>query len=131
MQLHAEERKIDPTFLYRGASAVQAEKSDLTTSTCHYKPLFGKGDPDTSAVVGIARYGEAAIDPSGECAMVQYPEEDQVYVVIEGRGRRNMETKCLPQMEDYLYLRQQSPHLNESFGLADGCGRDGFPYPGI
>ena len=40
--LHADERKIDPTFLYRDTSAVKASKSDLTTAGCHYKPLFGQ-----------------------------------------------------------------------------------------
>jgi mannose-6-phosphate isomerase-like protein (cupin superfamily) len=111
MQLHAEERKVDPTFLYRGTSAVQAEKSDLTTSTCHYKPLFGKGDPDTSVVVGVARYGEAAIDPNGECATVQYPEEDQVYVVIEGKGAAKYGNEVVPlNTEDYLYLPSTIPH---------------------
>ena len=57
---HADERTIDPTFLHRDASAVKAKQSDLTTASCHYKPLFGQGDADTSVVVGIARYGEAA-----------------------------------------------------------------------
>jgi mannose-6-phosphate isomerase-like protein (cupin superfamily) len=111
MQLHAEERKIDPTFLYRGTSAVQAEKSDLTTSTCHYKPLFGKGDSDTSVAVSVARYGEAAIDPNGECATVQYPEEDQVYVVIEGKGAAKYGNEVVPlNTEDYLYLPSTTPH---------------------
>ena len=72
--LHADERKIDPTFLYRDTSTVSEKKSDLTTATCHYKPLFGQGDADTSVVVGVARYGEAVIDPKGVCAAVQYPE---------------------------------------------------------
>ena len=68
---HADERKIDPTFLYRDASAVKVKPSDLTTATCLYKPLFGQGDADTSVVVGIARYGEAVLDPNGACSMVQ------------------------------------------------------------
>src|SRR5271163_2259943 len=77
-QVHGDERTIDPTFLYRDTSTVREKTSDLTTATCHYKPLFGQGDTDTSVVVGIARYGEAVIDPNGVCAAVQYPEEDQV-----------------------------------------------------
>jgi hypothetical protein len=33
--LHADERKIDPTFLYRDTSAVKLTNSDLTTAGCH------------------------------------------------------------------------------------------------
>jgi mannose-6-phosphate isomerase-like protein (cupin superfamily) len=109
--LHAVERKIDPTFLYRDAAAVKAKPSDLTSTTCHYKPLFGKGDADTSVVVGIARYGEAVIDPNGACASVQYPDEDQVYVVLDGAAavKYGSETVSLSK-EDYLYLPSTVPH---------------------
>ena len=84
--LHADDRKIDPTFLHRDTSAVGEKKSDITTKTCHYRALFGQGDSDTSVVVGVARYGEAVIDPNGVCNSVQYPDEDQVYVVLDGTG---------------------------------------------
>jgi mannose-6-phosphate isomerase-like protein (cupin superfamily) len=109
--LHSDERKIDPTFLYRDTAAVKAKPSDLTTVACHYKPLFGQGDADASAVVGIARYGEAVIDPNGACAPVQYPDEDQVYVVLDGKAA----VKCGNEIvflnkEDYLYLPSTVPH---------------------
>jgi mannose-6-phosphate isomerase-like protein (cupin superfamily) len=110
-RLHADERKIDPTFLYRDTTTAKAKPSDLTTSTCHYKPLFGKGDPDTSVVVSVARYGEAVIDANGACASVQYPDEDQVYVVLDGKaavkyGNENVSLN----KEDYLYLPSTVPH---------------------
>jgi mannose-6-phosphate isomerase-like protein (cupin superfamily) len=116
--LHADERQIDPTFLYRDASAVKAKQSDLTTATCHYKPLFGEGDSDTSVVAGVARYGEAAIDPNGGCAMVQYPDEDQVYVVLDGKGAVKYGTEIVSlNKEDYLYLPSTIPHtLSNSSG---------------
>ena len=44
--LHAQERQIDPTFLYRDTSTAKEKPSDITTATCHYKPLFGQGDAD-------------------------------------------------------------------------------------
>jgi mannose-6-phosphate isomerase-like protein (cupin superfamily) len=117
--LHADERKIDPTFLYRDTSAVKASKSDLTTAGCHYKPLFGQGDSDTSVVVGIARYGEAILDPHGACAAVQYPGEDQVYVVLDGNGTVNYGNEIVPLgKEDYLYLPATVPHtLKNSSGV--------------
>ena len=115
---HADERTIDPTFLHRDASAVKAKPSDLTTASCHYKPFFGQGDADTSVVVGIARYGEAIIDPNGACALVQYPDEDQVYVVLDGKAavKYGNETVFLNK-EDYLYLPSTLPHtLSNSSG---------------
>jgi mannose-6-phosphate isomerase-like protein (cupin superfamily) len=103
--LPADDRKIDPTFLYRDTSTVAEKKSDITTTTCHYKPLFGLGDSDTSVVVGVARYGEARIDPNGACAPVQYPDEDQVYVVLEGSGSVKYGNEIVPlKKEDYLYI---------------------------
>jgi mannose-6-phosphate isomerase-like protein (cupin superfamily) len=117
--LHADERKIDPTFLYRDTVAVKAKPSDLTTASCHYKPLFGQGDADTSVVVGIARYGEAVIDPNGACAMVQYPDEDQVYVVLDGKGAVKYGNEIVSlNKEDYLYLPSTIPHtLSNSSGV--------------
>jgi mannose-6-phosphate isomerase-like protein (cupin superfamily) len=117
-ELHADERKIDPTFLYRDTAAVKAKPSDLTTASCHYKPLFGQGDADTSVVVGIARYGEAVIDPNGACSRVQYPDEDQVYVVLDGKGAVKYGDEIVSlNKEDYLYLPSRVPHtLSNSSG---------------
>ncbi len=109
--LHGEERTIDPTFLYRDSSTAVEQPSEITTATCHYKPLFGKGDSEASAVVGVARYGEVVIDPKGACATVQYPEEDQVYVVLHGSGSAKYgEEDVALREEDYLYLPSTIPH---------------------
>jgi mannose-6-phosphate isomerase-like protein (cupin superfamily) len=109
--LHAEDRRIDPTFLYRDTSAAAEKRSDLTTATCHYKPLFGKGDSDTSVVVGVARYGEVVLDPNGACATVQYPGEDQVYVVLNGSGSAKYGDEDVPlKTEDYLYVPSTISH---------------------
>lgn len=109
--LHAADRTVDPTFLHRKLSAVQEKKSDLTTSTCHYKPLFGEGDPQARALVGIARYGEAIVDPNGNCATVHYPGEDQVYVVLAGSGSAQYgSTDVLLKKEDYLYVPATVSH---------------------
>jgi len=117
-ELHADDRKIDPTFLYRDTAAVKAKPSDLTTASCHYKPLFGQGDADTSVVVGVARYGEAVIDPNGACSRVQYPDEDQVYVVLDGKGAVKYGNEIVSlNKEDYLYLPSTVPHtLSNSSG---------------
>jgi mannose-6-phosphate isomerase-like protein (cupin superfamily) len=110
--LHAQDRAIDPTFLYRNASTVEEKKADITTATCHYKPLFGRGDSETSVVVGIARYGQAVIDPNGACAAIQYPDEDEVYVVLEGSGSVKYGNEVVPlKKEDYLYIPATIPNV--------------------
>ena len=110
--LHANDRKIDPTFLYRDTSAVGEKKSDITTKSCHYRALFGQGDSDTSVVVGVSRYGEAVIDPNGICGLVQYPDEDQVYVVLEGTGSLKYGDAIVSlKKEDYLYIPSTIPHV--------------------
>lgn len=109
--LSAADRTVDPTFLHRNLAIAQAEKSDLSTSTCHYKPLFGEGDGNRSVVVGVARFGEAIIDPNGACAAVQYPQEDQVYVVLKGSGSVKYGNADVPlTKEDYIYLPRTVSH---------------------
>lgn len=109
--LHAADRTVAPTFLHRKLSAVQEKKSDLTTATCHYKPLFGEGDGNRSVVVGVARYGEATVDPNGNCTSVQYPGEDQVYVVLAGSGSAQYGSTNVPLgKEDYLYIPATVSH---------------------
>ncbi len=111
LSIHADDRKIDPTYLYRNTRTAPEKPSDITTATCHYKPLFGKGDPDTSVVVGVARYGEAVIDPHGSCAKVQYSQEDQVYVVLHGNGYAKYADDEVPlKTEDYLYIPSTVAH---------------------
>jgi mannose-6-phosphate isomerase-like protein (cupin superfamily) len=111
LPLHANHRQIDPTYMYRNTVTAAEKPSDITTATCHYKPLFGQGDRDTSVVVGVARYGEAVIDPHGVCATVQYPQEDQVYVVLHGSGAARYGDEAVPlKTEDYLYIPSTVPH---------------------
>jgi mannose-6-phosphate isomerase-like protein (cupin superfamily) len=112
VSLHADHRQVDPTFLHRDVSAVkQTASADVSTSTCHYKPLFGEGDSDPSIAVGVARYGEIIIDPNGACASREYPEEDQVYVVLKGSGfvKYANENVALSN-DDYLYIPATVPH---------------------
>lgn len=112
MLANAAERRVAPTFLYRNISAVPEKAADITTSTCHYKPLFGEGDTDTSIVVGIARYGDTIVDPNGDCKSVQYPEEDQVYVVLDGAGSLKYGTQNVSlKKEDYIYIPATIPHM--------------------
>jgi mannose-6-phosphate isomerase-like protein (cupin superfamily) len=107
----ADERQVDRTWVRRDLSTAAEKRSDVTTAQCHYKPMFGAGDQDASAVVGIARYGEVVVDPNGTCASVQYPEEDQVYVVLVGSGVAKYGSDTVPlHKDDYLYVPATTPH---------------------
>lgn len=111
LPLRAADRRVDPTFLHRSLSAVHERRSEITTPTCHYKPLFGEGDADASALAGIARYGEAVVDSKGTCAPTAYSQEDQVYVVLDGSGslQYGNETVPLPK-EQYAYIPATVSH---------------------
>jgi mannose-6-phosphate isomerase-like protein (cupin superfamily) len=113
------DRHVDPTFLYRNISAVKETTARLTTATCHYKSLFGDGDRDTSVVIGVARYGEVIVDSNGACTTREYPEEDQVYVVLEGTGSMKYENEDVSlNKEDYLYIPATVSHNLSNRSLA-------------
>jgi mannose-6-phosphate isomerase-like protein (cupin superfamily) len=105
------ERTIDPTWLYRDSNAIPEKPADVTTPTCHYKPMFGQGDSQTSVVLGIARFGDGVLDPGGSCVSVAYPSEDQIYIVLDGSGATTYagETVTLKR-EDFLYIPATIPH---------------------
>jgi len=107
----APERRVDPTWLHRDLSGAREVKSEISTPTCHYKSLFGEGDADKSAVASIARYGEALLDPKGACSAVNFSEEDQIYIVLQGNGTAvyGADTVAL-QAEDYLYIPARTQH---------------------
>jgi mannose-6-phosphate isomerase-like protein (cupin superfamily) len=105
------QRGIDPTFLRADLQAAGERKTDISTASCHYKPLFGEGAPNSSALVGIVRYGEATVDPAGSCAIVSYSNEEQVYVVLDGAGIVRYGSGSVPvKKEDFLYLPPTVSH---------------------
>ena len=109
------QKGIDPTFLRTSLSTAAEQKAHLTTRTCHYKPLFGEGAAHAHAAVGVARYGEAIVDAGGSCAVVNYPKEEQVYLVLSGSGSVLYGSQHVPvKKEDYLYLPPKAPHSLEN-----------------
>ena len=114
--LHGQEHKVDPTFLHADANTSPEKTSDLTTATCHYKPFFGEGASRLGGS-GLARYGEAVVDPNGSCTAVQYRQEDQIYVVVDGSGSARYDSEEVTlRKEDFLYIPATVPHalINKS-----------------
>src|ERR1700719_2979146 len=86
--LLAADHPVDPTYLRRSISAVAEKAMDISSPTCHYKPLFGAGDSQASALKRIARFGEITVDPGGASKSVAYPREEQAYFVEEPQRSR-------------------------------------------
>ncbi|HEV8038548.1 MAG TPA: cupin domain-containing protein [Bryobacteraceae bacterium] len=109
------QKGIDPTFLRADLPAAPERKADITTGSCHYKPLFGDGASNASLPAGVVRYGEATVDPAGSCAVVRYSNEEQVYVVLDGAGTVRYASGNAPlRKEDFLYLPATVPHSLEN-----------------
>jgi mannose-6-phosphate isomerase-like protein (cupin superfamily) len=105
LPLLAAERTVDPTFLHRFLPNVPEQRSDLTTTTCHYKPVFGTGDAQARVPRGVARFGEIDIDAGGNCEAVSYPAEEQAYVILEGGGNLDYAgQKIAIRKHDFFYL---------------------------
>ena len=100
-----EERSVDPTFLRRSVAELSAKTSDLTAAGSRYKPIFGAGTPDGAILRGIARYGELTVDAGASSAQVSYPDEEQVYMILDGAGVVAYGDEKVPvKKDDFLYL---------------------------
>jgi len=84
--LAAQERKIDPTWLYRRLPDVKESGGAFTTDNCRYKPLFGEGDSQSRVLRSVSRFGEMEIAAHGNCQTEVYAREEEIYFVVSGRG---------------------------------------------
>jgi mannose-6-phosphate isomerase-like protein (cupin superfamily) len=95
----------DPTFLRRRIADVAPAPSDLTTDTARYRPVFGAGDKDARILRGIARFGELTVDAGGRSQTVNYPAEEQAWVVTEGECLAVYGDARVPvRKDDFMYL---------------------------
>ena len=84
--LRAQEHPVDPTWLHRYLPALAEMKADLSSPTCHYRPIFGEGDKDNRSLETVARFGEVTLDSHGSCQTVAYDRQEEIYFVAEGTG---------------------------------------------
>jgi mannose-6-phosphate isomerase-like protein (cupin superfamily) len=100
LSLLAADRAIDPTWLRRNVS----EAAATGPSDCKYKPLFGAGDRDAGVPRSVTRYGEVSVT-NGRCEARDFPNEEQLYFVLEGAGALQYGTKEVPvKTGDFLYV---------------------------
>jgi mannose-6-phosphate isomerase-like protein (cupin superfamily) len=85
-ELLAQERKVDATWLHRYVPGLSEVGSDLASGSCHYKPVFGDGDPENRLLRSVARFAEVTLDAHGKCQTVHYDREEEIYFVLEGKG---------------------------------------------
>ncbi len=103
--LSAAERKVDPTYLHRFLPAAQEAKTEVTTSTCRYRPLFGAGEAPVPIVRGVARFGELTVAPGSASNPAVYGAEEQAWVVLEGAGSMSYgDTKAAVRRHDFFYV---------------------------
>jgi mannose-6-phosphate isomerase-like protein (cupin superfamily) len=111
----AAERSVDPTWLRRHVPALKEKPAEVTTSSCHYKPIFGAGDPDARLLRGVARFAEITVDAGGACTPTSFPAEEQVYVILEGSGALLYgQDKHPVRKNDFFYLPPGVRHAMEN-----------------
>ena len=109
--LLAQERNVDPTWLYRNVSTLPQHSIDVTTNSCHYTPIFGEGDAQSAVLHSITRFGELTVDPQGSCQSVTYPRIEELYFVLEGSGTLHYAGESHPLAQnDFTYLPPTIPH---------------------
>ena len=119
LPLLAAERNVDPTFLHRYLPDVREQKAEMSTPTCHYKPLFGAGDSQDEIPRSVARFGEIRIDPGGHCEAADGVLSEQAYVVLEGSGTLEALGRKFPvRTHDFFYvpLPLRTPAISSPLG---------------
>jgi mannose-6-phosphate isomerase-like protein (cupin superfamily) len=113
ISLFAQEREVEPTWLYRQVSTVLQGHADFSTASCHYTPIFGEGDAKADVPKSIRRFGELTVDAHGTCQPVDYPREEELFFVLQGEGILHYGEESHPLAQnDFTYV---PPTVRHSF----------------
>jgi mannose-6-phosphate isomerase-like protein (cupin superfamily) len=103
--LPAQDRTVDPTWLHRFVPGLSETKTDLSSSTCHYKPIFGQGDADNRILRSVSHFGEVTVDVHGNCQSVLYDRQEEIYFVLQGTGSLQYADETHPlRANDFMYV---------------------------
>lgn len=109
--IRAQDRTVDPTWLRRSAPTLKESAIDLSSATCHYKPIFGAGDADARILRSVSRFGELTIEAHGSCQSAIYDREEEIYFVLEGAGSLLYSNDSHPlRANDFTYLAPSVKH---------------------
>lgn len=116
--LPAQERTVDATWLHRYVPDVNETKSDLSSATCHYKPIFGTGDRDSRILRSVSRFGEVTVEAHGSCQGVLFDREEAIYFVLQGTGILQFGDSPHPvRANDFTYM---APGMRHGFSNDSG-----------
>lgn len=92
-------------YLKRSISRIKEVSIDITSTTAHYKPIFGTGDNNSALVKAVERYGLLTIDSSGISNSVKYTDIEIVLFVMNGTGILNYDKTIMPiSQNDFMYI---------------------------
>jgi mannose-6-phosphate isomerase-like protein (cupin superfamily) len=92
-------------YLKRSLSTAPEVKSELSTLTAHYKPLFGAGDDNSGIIRGVSRYGYLVIDSGGKSNQVKYENEEHILFILGGTGILQCGKDKVPvSKNDFMYI---------------------------
>ena len=115
--LLAEERGVEPTWLYRDTSKLPTRAVDMSSDSCHYTPIFGEGDAEKRFPLSIARFGELTIDPHGVCQPVEYPRLEELVFARDGNAVLRYGQDSYPlRANDFVYV---APTVRHSISNAE------------
>lgn len=131
VNLSAQDRSVDPTWLHRYLPSLSETKTDLSTGTCHYKPFFGAGGADDRILRSVSRFAEVSVDPQGACQSVLYDREEEIDFVLEGAGALQYGDDPHPlRANDFVYMAPGVRHsLSSNSGQALRVLVMGFKVP--
>ena len=129
--LAGQDRTVDPTWLHRFVPDLAEVKSDLSSSTCHYKPIFGGGDKEATILRSVSHFGEVAVDAHGSCQIVFYDREEEIFFVLQGTGTLQVGDERIPiRKNDFMYLASGVKHgIGNDSGAATRILLMGFKIP--
>jgi mannose-6-phosphate isomerase-like protein (cupin superfamily) len=107
----AQERTVDPTWLHRYVPQVAEAANKMGSPTCHYQPIFGEGDHEANVIQSVARFAKVTIDPNGNCQIVEYDREEELYFILQGSAVLQYGSEKRPmQTSDFTYLAPGTKH---------------------
>ncbi len=112
----AQEAKVDATWLHRSISP--PNNNNVQAGTCHYKPIFGEGDPDSGILRTVTRFGEFTVAANSKCRAALYDRQEEIYFVVEGNAVLHYADQTYPmRTNDFTYL---PPAVSHSIANASG-----------
>jgi mannose-6-phosphate isomerase-like protein (cupin superfamily) len=106
-----QQQKVAPTWLHRYVPDLTEQRTNFSSNSCHYTPIFGEGDAESPALQSVTRFGEVTVDRHGSCQPTEYPRQEELLFVLDGSGTLHygQETHAL-RRNDFAYVPPEVRH---------------------